>query len=99
MYTYRCILPLSINERTLAMSTTSIKSRLTWGELNSKINGMIEDIVGPQFYDFMEEGGDEEYIFNCQALEFVVEALHEITTDPECPEDYTEVIREIKAAL
>lgn len=68
---------------------------MTWNELNQKCDDMLPDMLGAEWYGFVDDGYDDEPLYRCGALEAIKEVLYEITHDSDCPEDYSSLIAEL----
>lgn len=71
-------------------------TRLTWTQLNDLTDDMLPDMIGSQWYDLVDDGADEDLIYSCQALDMVIDALTEVTHDTDCPENYSELIQQLR---
>lgn len=71
---------------------------MTWNQLNTLTNNMLPDALGACWYDLVDDGADDEPIWSCGALEMVIETMEEICNDPDCQEDYSHVLPQLRAA-
>ena len=66
---------------------------MTWNELDSAADNLIEDVIGQQWY---EQDLDEQ-VYRCQALTIIIECLQEFTDDNQLPDNHATLITKLKA--
>lgn len=69
---------------------------MTWDELNTMTDDMLPDMLGASWYDLIEETGDEEELWSCQALDMVIEVLGEFDFPANHEAEYLDNQRLIK---